>query len=257
MKARTEAVIITCEHGGNRIPPRYRALFDRGHAALNSHRGWDPGALPLARELAAALDAPLHFSTVSRLLVDLNRSEGHPRVFSKYTRALPESERERVLREHYRPYREAVARRIEGQNSGKNRIVHISVHSFTPVLKGVRRTADIGLLYDPRRPREKALAAAWQHAIRSVQPGLKVRLNYPYLGTSDGHTTSLRGRFQPNFYAGIELEVNQAIVRAGGARWAAVRRDLVGSLAVALGWESAARTPDDPLRWGRKRALRL
>ncbi|MBX3405925.1 MAG: N-formylglutamate amidohydrolase [Phycisphaeraceae bacterium] len=256
MKSRTEAVIITCEHGGNRIPPRYRMLFDRGHAALNSHRGWDPGALQLARQLAAAFDAPLHFSTVSRLLVDLNRSERHPRVFSRYTRALPELERERVLKEHYRPYREAVLQRIEGPVSGKNRVVHISVHSFTPVLKGVRRTADIGLLYDPRRPSERALAAAWQHAIRSVQPGLKVRLNYPYLGTSDGHTTSLRGRFQADLYVGIEVEVNQSLVRAGGDRWAAVRRVLVQSLAVALGAEGAAGRGGRAVGPDRKRSLR-
>lgn len=249
-------VIITCEHGGNRIPPPYRALFDRGLAALDSHRGWDPGALQLARQLAARFDTPLHFSTVSRLLVDLNRSESHPRVFSKYTRALPELERERVLREHYRSYREEVLRHIEGQNSGKNRIVHISVHSFTPVLQGVRRTADIGLLYDPRRPREKALARAWRQAVRAESPGLLVRMNYPYLGTSDGLTTSLRGRFQPDFYAGIELEVNQAIVRAGGARWAAVRGVLERSLAVALGADRAPRCGGPTAHPDRKRALR-
>lgn len=256
MKRRAETLFITCEHGGNRIPPRYRSLFDRGHAALNSHRGWDPGALQLARELAAALDAPLHFSTLSRLLVDLNRSEGHPRVLSKYSEVLSNREREALFDRYYRPYRAAALGGMQAEVSGENRVIHISVHSFTPVLKGVRRNADIGLLYDPRRPGERALAAAWRRAIRSVQPGLRVRMNYPYLGTSDGHTTSLRGWFPADFYVGIELEVNQALVRAGGARWAAVRRDLAGSLAVALGRGERQKGPGSPGHRVRKRALR-
>src|SRR3954454_24119921 len=71
--------LVTCEHGGNRIPARYRPLFAGAEALLESHRGYDPGALQLGREIAAALDAPLVSANVSRLLVDLNRSIGHPR----------------------------------------------------------------------------------------------------------------------------------------------------------------------------------
>lgn len=233
-RRRAETLFLTCEHGGNRVPARYRALFTRAAGALNSHRGWDPGALQLARQMAAALDAPLLCSTVSRLLVDLNRSETHPRVLSKYSRSLSAAAREALFDRHYGPFRSAALQAVKAEILAGYRVIHISVHSFTPVLRGVRRSADIGLLYDPRRPRERALANAWRKAIRNLSPGLRVRMNYPYLGTSDGHTTSLRGRFQPDFYAGIELEVNQAIVRAGGRRWAGVRAVLVGSLAAAL-----------------------
>ena len=52
-------LLITCEHGGNRIPARYRPLFRRHRAALESHRGYDPGALAVARDIAAAFDAEL------------------------------------------------------------------------------------------------------------------------------------------------------------------------------------------------------
>jgi len=34
-------------------------------------------------------------------------------------------------------------------------------------------------------------------------------MNRPYLGTSDGHTTSLRKEFRDESYLGIEIEVNQ------------------------------------------------
>lgn len=236
-RAKTEALILTCEHGGNRVPREYAAAFRPLRGMLATHRGWDPGALVLSRRFAKVLLAPLFAATVSRLVVDLNRSEGHPRVYSRVTAALPEDRRQRLLAKHYRPFRGRVAAEIAAEVRRGRRVVHVSVHSFTPVLAGEIRNADIGLLYDPRRPGERALAAAWRKVIRSLDPKLRVRMNYPYLGTSDGHTTSLRGRFRPGDYIGIELEVNQALVRAGGARWAGVQGVLTRSLALALARE--------------------
>jgi predicted N-formylglutamate amidohydrolase len=74
--------IITCEHGGNRIPAPYRRLFREQRALLDSHRGYDPGSPVMAKALARAYRAPLVASTVSRLLIDLNRSISHPQLFS-------------------------------------------------------------------------------------------------------------------------------------------------------------------------------
>ena len=85
----TDAFIVTCEHGGNRIPAPYRPLFARHAALLATHRGYDPGAQQMARALAVALHAPLVTATVSRLLIDLNRSLGHPRLHFEATRDLP------------------------------------------------------------------------------------------------------------------------------------------------------------------------
>ena len=78
--AAIDTVIITCEHGGNRIPAPYRPLFRGMQAQLATHRGFDHGALVMARALAAAFKAPLISACVSRLLIDLNRSIGHPRL---------------------------------------------------------------------------------------------------------------------------------------------------------------------------------
>ena len=46
------ALLITCEHGGNRVPHAYRNLFASASRLLQSHRGYDAGALALAREIA-------------------------------------------------------------------------------------------------------------------------------------------------------------------------------------------------------------
>ena len=53
-----------------------------------THRGWDPGALLLAREMVERFDARLYFETTTRLLVDLNRSVGNPELHSEATRHL-------------------------------------------------------------------------------------------------------------------------------------------------------------------------
>jgi predicted N-formylglutamate amidohydrolase len=36
-------LLITCGHGGNRIPEPYRALFHSRQALLSTHRRFDPG----------------------------------------------------------------------------------------------------------------------------------------------------------------------------------------------------------------------
>ena len=66
-----DALIITCEHGGCEVPALYAPLFAGHEALLQTHRGWDMGALALARELARAFNAPLFSATTTRLLIDL------------------------------------------------------------------------------------------------------------------------------------------------------------------------------------------
>lgn len=222
--------LITCEHGGTRVPARYRHLF-RGHEdLLHSHRGHDPGALLLARELAAALGAPLVVSTVSRLVIDLNRSPGHPRLYSELTRPLPLAARREILQRHYLPYRARVEGWIADQVERGGRVLHLSAHSFTPVLDGKVRNADVGLLYDPRRPAEAAFCRRWQQALQSLGTDLRVRRNYPYTGRSDGLTAWLRRRFPAERYLGIELEVNQRHPLGGGAAWRELRARIIASL---------------------------
>ncbi len=198
-------MVLSCEHGGNRVPAAYRSLFRGAAALLASHRGWDVGALPLARLLARDLGAPLCAATVSRLVVDLNRSPGHPRIFSELTRRLPESERAALVARHYTPHRDEVLVR-RAQRGG--RTLHLAIHSFTPELDGKVRAAEVGLLYDPARPGERELCLGLKRALGGV---VHVRMNYPYQGTSDGLTTYLRRLYPDDAYAGVEIEINQRI----------------------------------------------
>ena len=211
-------LLLTCEHGGARVPARYRKLFQTraARAALRTHRGSDLGALALARALHRSIGTPLFESSVTRLLVDLNRSVGHPQLFSEFSKPLDAGERAALLARHYFPHREAVESWIADQVSRRREVVHIGVHSFTPRLDGRVRTADVGLLYDPARADELWFCRDWKAALRSLDATLRVRRNYPFLGKADGLVTHLRGTFPRRRYLGIELEVNQARLAAPG-----------------------------------------
>ncbi len=218
------SLVLSCEHGGNLIPARYRPLFRGAQQVLASHRGWDPGSLELARAIRRASGAPLVVTTTSRLLVECNRSIGHARLFSEFTRELPEDEKARILSRYYHPHRDAVEKAIHDGMRAARRVVHIGVHTFTPVYNGRRRRTDIGVLYDPHRAFETGVACALADALRTAAPGLRVHCNLPYRGWSDGLTTSLRETFPASRYAGIELEVNQRFV--GTSRWRALQRTI-------------------------------
>ncbi len=226
-------LLISCEHGGNSIPAAYRALFTEPDV-LDAHRGWDIGALQIARQMSIFFDAPLHAATVSRLLVDLNRSRRHPRLFSEFSKSLDAASRAALIEKYYLPYRQAVSDNIDTLLEQKCRVVHISVHSFTPVLGGVTRNADVGLLYDPKRPQEVSLCHDWQRALQQAAPALAVRRNYPYAGVQDGLVTALRKRCATDQYIGIELETNQRLAINGGKPWQAFREALLHSLKVTL-----------------------
>lgn len=231
---RGDHIVVTCEHGGNRIPPRYRALFAGHEALLKTHRGYDPGALALARELAQRLGAPCFVSTTSRLLIDLNRSLRHPKLYSEATRNAPLAVRHEIRDAYYLPYRADVEAHVADAVARGVRVLHVSSHSFTPALDGVVRNADLGLLYDPRRSSETGLCRRWQDALEARLPGLKVRRNYPYAGRSDGFTAYLRRRFEAGDYLGVELEINQQRVRQGGNAWRDLRTGVIDALVASL-----------------------
>ena len=95
-KRKPVALVLSCEHAGHRIPAPYRKLFRGKQRELRSHRGWDPGAIELARAMARETGAPLLANTVSRLVVETNRSVG-PKLFSEFTRTLTRDEKKKLV----------------------------------------------------------------------------------------------------------------------------------------------------------------
>lgn len=224
-------LLITCEHAVNHVPQNWQGLFTGRREVLDTHRAWDPGAMELARRLAGHFAAPCYAARVTRLLVDHNRSPHHRALWSEFSRPLSEQARESMLEDYYRPFRRKVAGWLEDRCG--EQVVHLSVHSFTPVLDGRVRNLDIGLLYDPRRPAETALGRAWKTGLARTLPDMRVRCNQPYRGRSDGHQTTYRKRYPDDTYRALEVEVNQALLDDPLA-WSRVCTAIVASLAEVL-----------------------
>lgn len=233
--------IITCEHASGHIPSPYRALLPH----TTDHRAYDLGALPYARGLARALHAPLFHTNVSRLLVDANRSLHHPGLHSEAVRPLPSNIKRVLIERYYLAYRTEVENAITEALRRDYRVIHLSVHSFTPTLGGVTRAADVGLLYDSRRSSETKLAARWQSALQASAPQLRIRRNYPYRGRSDGFTTFLRQRFPQRNYLGFEIEINQAQIGTDAPCAALFRSWFIGETTAFFG-EAKARSSRKP-----------
>ncbi|MEO6593526.1 MAG: N-formylglutamate amidohydrolase [Planctomycetota bacterium] len=229
-------VVVTCEHASHRVPAELDRLGLRA-AVLASHRGFDPGALTVARSIAKLLAAPLHQGRWSRLVADLNRSSSFPGVIARRVdgrlvpgNQLTELQHTERLRRYWQPYRDLVERDVRALCQ-RGPVLHLSVHSFVERLHGVERRNDIGLLHDPRRPREREFCERLRRPLAAV--GLSVRRNFPYFGHTDGMTTHLRGCLPAPRYVGIEIECNQRLSRtsAGQRRLA---RALCQALAAAV-----------------------
>lgn len=231
------ALVLTCEHASNALPPG----FDPGVGpdALASHLGWDPGAVDVARVVSARSGVPLLAGEWTRLFVDLNRSPEAPGAVPAESCGVPipanarlsASERDERLRRVQAPYRAAVLAAVERAVERAGACLHVSVHSFTPELHGRPRPFDAGVLFDPARPLEVAVADVLLTGLRAA--GRSARANEPYAGTEDGVTTWLRTRFAADRYAGIEVELNQELLATAGVP-AEIGAVLAGLIAPAV-----------------------
>lgn len=195
-------LVISCEHGGNTVPLWLKDKVQIPQKVLNSHRGFDKGALEIALRLGKIYATKPITNEISRLVIDYNRSLHNKSVWSKYSQYLSDQDKNQIIAE-YQHYREKVEKAL------KTKELHLSIHSFTPIRNGEKRNCDFSLLYDPSRKKEKELATKLKSALDKEK--IKCRFNYPYQGKSDGLTSYLRKKKLEN-YIGIELEFNQNIV---------------------------------------------
>ena len=222
MSAKNKPILIlTCEHASNKLP----AAFKRAVPAkvLKTHRAYDIGAVQVFRKLVKFAKPEFYSEGMfSRLLIDLNRTITNKSAFSDYLRGNAKAKAQATA--YWTEYRSAIEKFVGTALKSKTRvaksepeIVHLGIHSFTPVLNGKVRNTDIGILYDPTRPQERAYANVIKAEIKRLYPTMKVRFNYPYKGSSDGLTTTLRKKFGPQ-YVGIEIEINQKFFRCPPSR---------------------------------------
>jgi predicted N-formylglutamate amidohydrolase len=217
--------VVTCEHAGNAVPLNYAHLFHGKEEVLQSHRGWDPGAVGVATALSKELSAPFFICETTRLLIEPNRSLHSEFLFSEYSQSLTDAEKNHLLENYYHPHRSAVEQLIRNSSDG---ILHLSIHTFTPVWDGCERTIDLGLLFDPDRSNEAKVCEDYRTKLKKSLPAMNIEFNAPYKGIDDGFTTYLRTQFDNDRYLGIEIEINQKFV--GTEKLKAISKALSASL---------------------------
>ena len=205
------ALIISCEHAVNTVPPAYQDLFAGNESVLQTHRGIDLGALEIAHHLKP-LACGYTQATISRLLIDCNRTLTHAHCFSEFTQCLSETDKQTLVEHYYLPFRQETENLIQAKIKSGCQVLHLSIHSFTPELNGIKRNAGIGLLYDHTRHGEKEVARIWRGLLLQQTPTYRVRMNYPYHGNTDSFTTALRKKYTEHDYLGFEVESNQVLL---------------------------------------------
>lgn len=194
--------LVSCEHGGHKVPRFLNGSVNIPSRVLESHRGYDEGALKIAKVLAKKLGLKLHSNEISRLVIDYNRSLTHPKIWSEYTKTIDDQLKARLI-DGYKSYRKEI---LEDYRLGN---IHLSIHSLTPSLNGQVRNCDMALLYDPSRKKEKEFCHELKKKLEDQ--AIYCRFNYPYRGIADGLATKLRRELGPR-YLGIEVEFNQKIL---------------------------------------------
>jgi predicted N-formylglutamate amidohydrolase len=149
------------------------------------------------------------------LLIEVNRSLNHSQLFSEFSTKLTTKEKTELIDGIYFPYRNSVQAAI---SNFKRSVLHLSIHSFTPILDGVERGLEVGLLFDPDRSGELSFCEDFATRLAKALPDFRIKFNEPYKGVDDGFTTYLRTQFDNELYRGIEIEINQRLVGTSGWR---------------------------------------
>jgi len=174
---------VSSDHAANTVPSFVNG-GDLGISAadMNRHIAYDIGAAGLAQKLGELLDAPVICSNFSRLVIDPNRGSDDPTLLMKLydgtiipaNRHAGEVELEQRMNACYRPYHKALNTLMTRRDDP----VLLSIHSFTPQLKGrPKRPWEIGVLY----AHDNRLARALLNVL-SGETDLTIGDNEPYNG---------------------------------------------------------------------------
>ncbi len=206
--------VIICEHASNHIPSEYNKL-GLTDDVLEKHIAWDPGALAVAQIMSEILKAPLVEQCVSRLVYDCNRPPEAKNAIPSQSEIfevpgntdLSQAERDARTEKVYTPFRDAVASCLEQKIKEGRKPVVITVHSFTPVYKGVKRDVEIGLLHD----KDARFAEQLIKSFALETQRFDLRLNEPY-APIDGVTHTLTEHAMPRGLMNVMLEIRNDLI---------------------------------------------
>ena len=216
-------VLLVCDHGGFAVPAALDGL-GLDPAYLARHIAHDIGAADVTRLLSARLNVPAIFFSYSRLVVDPNRWPDDPTVIREISdgtvipgnRSLTAARHEERHEELHRPYHHAVTGMLDQVVARGATPAIVSIHSFTPIMKGFERPWHVGILTNIDRRMGDALTI-----ILAEDPSICIGDNKPYSGLSPyGYTIETQA--VPQGYPNVLLEIRQDLIDThhGAAEWA-------------------------------------
>nr|WP_298369538.1 N-formylglutamate amidohydrolase [Azospirillum sp.] len=229
-------LLLVCDHASRAIP---HSLDNLGlpEEQLGRHIAYDIGAAALTRRLAERFSATAVLSGYSRLVIDPNRDLEDPTAIPVISdgvvipgnRALDAAAQAQRVDAVFRPYQEAVGREVARVRARGQVPILLSVHSFTPEMRGVARPWHIGVLWD----RDPRLPLPLLSALRA-DGRWRVGDNEPYSGR-DTTGGTVETHATPAGYPNALLEVRQDLIddEAGVALWAQVLGDALEPLLTA------------------------
>ena len=224
-------LLLCCDHAGRRIPRRLGTL-GLPEAELDRHIAYDIGAYAVARGLSARLDAALAAQLYSRLVIDCNRRPGVASSIPEVSesteipgnRALPAADRAAREATVLAPYQTAIAALLDARAAAGRPVVMVTVHSFTPVFKGVARPWHLGVIHGRDDRGARVL-----RPLVDGEPGLVVGVNEPYeVEMASDYTLPVHAEGRGLPY--VELEIRQDLIATADGQQAWIDR-----LAPALG----------------------
>jgi predicted N-formylglutamate amidohydrolase len=215
--------VIVVDHASPRIPRRLQNL-GLPASELQRHIAWDIGALGVARQTAAALDAVLVAQNYSRLVIDCNRD---PAVASSIPRvsessdipgnaALSEADIAARRVEIFDPYHNHVRALLDERAAAGRSTILVAQHTMTNIYHGVRREMHAAVLYN----RDRRFAGLVLERLRREKE-LLVADNEPYF-VSDATDYTIPRHGEARGLPHVEIEIRQDLVsdEAGQTEWA-------------------------------------
>lgn len=220
-KDRRSNIVITCDHATNTVPFEINGgELGVDEQDMARHIAYDVGAKSVSLALGELLDAPVICSNFSRLVIDPNRGEDDPTLLMKLydgtlipaNRHATASEVEQRLNLCHRPYHAALTELAARQND----TIIVSIHSFTPQLKGrPKRPWHVGVLYAD----DQRLSDAFIKEI-STNPDICVGANEPYIGHLPGDAIDRHALQTGRLNVLIELRNDLIETEQGQTEWA-------------------------------------
>jgi predicted N-formylglutamate amidohydrolase len=215
--------VLVCDHASRLIPKSLGSLA-LDETQLASHIAWDIGASGVAKQLSAALDAPLLLQGFSRLVIDCNRPPGSATSIparSEYVQiganhGLAAADAAARVAEIFAPYHGAITAILDQRRAAGARTLLVSVHSFTPVYLGQARPWKIGLMYR----KDLRLGRALLELLRQ-DTSLHAGDNQPYAINDDtDYTLPVHGEARGLPHVGIEIRQDLIADSPGQQEWA-------------------------------------